>query len=514
MERVSLFLLSSLLLGFQLSSGALAPASGPVFLSGQAADSVLRRHKRYNTGVLEELLEGNLERECIEERCDLEEARETFENDEKTMEFWAGYVDGNQCQPNPCRNQGSCKDHLGSYTCTCQLGFAGRDCEIVVSKRCDVNNGDCMHFCQSMGTFGAQCSCATGYKLMEDGLNCEPKAEFPCGRTALTAGNTAHRRSFSPGHGNASLHNTTSQTNVTTTMSPPLTPAPTTAFPATTISAQKHPRKKLPLWVYGYNEQPSGPHKRIVGGNVVAPGEIPWQVALMTRPGGRLFCGGSILSRWWVITAAHCLMEVHGSFFVRVGEHNIYMNDRTERDHDVFEQHIHPRYNASESLYNHDIALLYLKTPITFSTRVRPICLGPMSFTEALVKNSSPATVSGWGRTRFLGATSSTLQKVEVPYTDRTQCKHSSSARITPFMFCAGYLNEAKDACQGDSGGPHANRIHDTWFLTGIVSWGEECAKDGKYGVYTRVSLYYRWITYVMGITKHRLAIDVEDPDP
>lgn len=96
-----------------------APASGPVFLSGQAADSVLQRHRRHNTGLFEEFLQGDLERECYEEKCDLEEARETFENDEKTvclfcyyfyyclsvlagclfdlfdlfqMEFWAGYV--------------------------------------------------------------------------------------------------------------------------------------------------------------------------------------------------------------------------------------------------------------------------------------------------------------------------------------------------------------------------------------------------------------------------------------
>lgn len=62
-----------------------APASGPVFLSGQAADSVLQRHKRYNSGVFEEFLEGNLERECMEEVCDLEEAREFFEDDKKTV---------------------------------------------------------------------------------------------------------------------------------------------------------------------------------------------------------------------------------------------------------------------------------------------------------------------------------------------------------------------------------------------------------------------------------------------
>ncbi|XP_035505279.1 coagulation factor IXa isoform X1 [Scophthalmus maximus] len=517
MELVPLTLLFLSAWGFQLGSGAPAPASGPVFLSGRAADGVLRRHKRYNTGVFEELLEGNLERECIEEVCDLEEARETFEDDAKTMEFWAGYVDGNQCKPSPCLNQGSCTDHLGSFTCTCPHGFTGRECEIVVAKRCDVNNGDCVHFCETIGTFGAKCSCATGYRLMQDGVTCEPYVEFPCGRTALTALSSVSKRSLL-GRMNTRLENSTSLINVSTTSPPSTTAATTTtSFSATTDSVETHFRKKLPWWVYSDaeapTEEPVRPYKRIVGGMVVTPGEIPWQVALIFHPSGDLFCGGSILSERWVITAAHCLVEVRGPFLVRVGEYNIHINEGTEQDSEVLRQHIHPRYNASVSVYNHDIALLYLKTPITFSTTVRPICIGPKSFTEALVKAASPATVSGWGRTRFLGAMANTLQKVEVPFVDRTQCKHSSSARITPVMFCAGYYHEAKDACQGDSGGPHTNSIDDTWFLTGIVSWGEECAKDGKYGVYTRVSLYYRWISYVMGLTKHRLAFDVEDPD-
>lgn len=56
-----------------------------MFLSGETASRVLRRQKRANTGVFEELLEGNLERECLEETCNLEEAREVFEDDEKTV---------------------------------------------------------------------------------------------------------------------------------------------------------------------------------------------------------------------------------------------------------------------------------------------------------------------------------------------------------------------------------------------------------------------------------------------
>ena len=76
-----------LVLDCWLGYGAPGPGPGPgeVFLSGQAADGLLRRQKRHNTGLFEEVLEGDLERECYEERCDLEEAREFFENDQKTV---------------------------------------------------------------------------------------------------------------------------------------------------------------------------------------------------------------------------------------------------------------------------------------------------------------------------------------------------------------------------------------------------------------------------------------------
>ncbi|XP_068447476.1 coagulation factor IXa [Clinocottus analis] len=509
MALASVFYLCLLLLDFQLGYGAPAPASGAVFLSGQEAGSVLRRHKRYNYGLFEELLPGNLERECLKEVCNLEEAREFFEDDQKTMEFWAGYIDGDQCKSSPCLNEGTCQDHRGYYTCTCPSGFTGRSCEIAITKRCDVNNGDCMHFCEPMATFGAKCSCARGYRLLEDGFNCEPEAEFPCGRTALTVNAVSTR--FLSGDGNVQ---NTSLTNTTT--SPYSTPAYTLLpFPATNDSVENQPPENWHSWAYRDAEvptqEPSQPHKRIVGGEMSFPGEIPWQAALVQRHSSKIMCGASILSERWVVTAAHCLVKSTGPFFIRVGEHNVFIREDTEQDHDVLKKHIHPRYNKTVSLYNHDIALLYLKSPITFTTTVRPICIGPMAFIEGLVKKWSPATVSGWGRTRFLGAQATTLQKVKVPFTDRTECKRSSSARISPFMFCAGYNNEAKDACQGDSGGPHTNSFHDTWFLTGIVSWGEECAKQGKYGVYTRVSLYYGWMNHVMGLTE--LALDMEDPD-
>ncbi|XP_067896650.1 transmembrane gamma-carboxyglutamic acid protein 1 [Heterodontus francisci] len=62
-----------------------------VFLTDGEANSVLRRFRRKNT-FLEELQQGNIERECRKEVCTYEEAREAFENDEKTNEFWTNYI--------------------------------------------------------------------------------------------------------------------------------------------------------------------------------------------------------------------------------------------------------------------------------------------------------------------------------------------------------------------------------------------------------------------------------------
>uniref|UniRef100_A0A4W5PLK8 Vitamin K-dependent protein C n=1 Tax=Hucho hucho TaxID=62062 RepID=A0A4W5PLK8_9TELE len=93
------------------------------------------------------------------------------------------------------------------------------------------------------------------------------------------------------------------------------------------------------------------------------------------------------------------------------------------------------------------------------------------------------------------------LQALLVNHEDRGFCGGTILNKyfiltISNRMFCAGYDKEKKDACQGDSGGPHVTRYRDTWFVTGVVSWGEGCAREGKYGIYTQVSKYIDWIRY------------------
>ncbi|XP_015816844.3 coagulation factor IXb isoform X1 [Nothobranchius furzeri] len=504
--------------------------SGGVFVTQQVAHMVLPRQRRHNSGHVEEVFQkANLERECKEEVCSFEEAREVFEDDEKTNEFWTLYVDGDQCKPQPCQNGGECVDGISSYTCWCKPNYSGKNCEIYMTKLCSINNGGCLHFCV-MENQRAACHCAAGYKLGTDKKSCEPLAQFSCGRVVLSHGSVTRSLMMSEYMPqNASTLNSTNDTSKSDDLSllPPLTALSdifldfdTNAssvdldYGPTLSPDETEELNDTEMTLGGFSNPPNttaenNPNRRIVGGNEAIPGEIPWQVTLMSPSAslGRAlsFCGGSLLSELWVITAAHCLKDPDHTreyFFVRAGEHDVTVHEGPERDHEVVEQHVHPIYDYTVSRYNHDIALLKLATPVELSNKRRPICLGPKDFIQTLLRESTSSLVSGWGRQQFLGREANKLQKLSIPHVDRTLCKQSSSERITRFMFCAGYPDGEKDSCQGDSGGPHATNYKGTWFLTGIVSWGEECARKGKYGIYTRVSRYYKWVSETTGITE------------
>ncbi len=102
-------------------------------------------------------------------------------------------------------------------------------------------------------------------------------------------------------------------------------------------------------------------------------------------------------------------------------------------------------------------------------------------------------TVAGWGLTKEDGYISSKLQKVTLPLVSQTTCS-KVYPNLTSRMICAGYASGGKDSCQGDSGGPLVYKTSSNSYLVGVVSWGEGCAREGKYGVYAKVSAVKNWI--------------------
>ncbi|KAM6354108.1 coagulation factor IX [Alca torda] len=450
--------------------GACLAAESTVFIENKEASAVLQRQRRANSNRLEEVIPGNLERECIEEKCSFEEAREVFENTEKTMEFWKTYIDGDQCDPNPCKNGAICKDAVSSYVCWCPPGYEGRNCEIDFT--CAIKNGGCKHFCRHDPPQKVVCSCASGYRLHEDGKTCEPTVPYPCGRITAPEAKSKLTRSINTfEHWNITAidHDDAHDEELDN-----ITETSTTAAAATT--------KITPIIKTG---------TRVVGGSDSMRGEVPWQIHLVNSHGVG-FCGASIINEKWLVTAAHCLKPGDNVTAV-AGEYNTNEEDNTEQWRKVVKILPHPTYDATINKHHNDIALLELDRPLSFNSYVTPICIGNRDFTNALLKLGM-GTVSGWGSTLFRGRPATILQILKVPFVDRPTCLKSTSTTILQNMFCAGFSAGGSDTCGGDSGGPYTTEIEGTWFLTGITSWGEECAKPGKYGIYTRVSKYLKWI--------------------
>ncbi|XP_061482651.1 coagulation factor X-like [Rhineura floridana] len=464
------------------SLSSLLKAERNVFLQDKTANHFLKRAKRANS-PFEEFKQGNIERECNEERCSKEEAREAFEDQEKTEEFWNVYVDGDQCASQPCHYGGTCKDGINTYTCTCLDGYHGQNCEHVIQKSCKLDNGGCWQFCKSVENT-VECFCADDYILENNGESCVPKVEYPCGRIQKKMKKTKREAS--------SLFNTFSTLSAYDEKAGDLYYDGTQSFPS--ASPYLHSQDEASLNEDEEDYSDTDPDVRIVNGQDCKLGECPWQALLIDRE-GEGFCGGTILSKMYVLTAAHCINQTK-LIKVVVGEVNTTANARTGVILTVDKIYVHQKFIPET--YDYDIALIQLKTPIQFSRNVIPACLPTADFANQILMRQRKGTVSGFGRTHERGRVSATLKVVQLPYVERHICKLSSNFPITENMFCAGYSSLTQDACQGDSGGPHVTEYKGTYFATGIISWGEGCAREGKYGIYTKVSKFIGWLRRIM----------------
>ncbi|MFZ5638585.1 MAG: serine protease [Pseudomonadota bacterium] len=217
---------------------------------------------------------------------------------------------------------------------------------------------------------------------------------------------------------------------------------------------------------------------KIVGGTVAGSTDNRFQVALLTKSVANnfdaQFCGGTLVKANVIVTAAHCSDFVTASQVqVLTGTRNL---DGTGVRRNVTKIAIHPSWNPGT--FDYDVAVWTLSS----STSGIPF---------ASLASTTPATgtnllVTGWGALTEGGSFPINLRKVTVPVVSTTNCNDANSynGQITARMVCAGFDAGGKDSCQGDSGGPLAQGS----VLTGIVSWGDGCARPNKHGIYTRVS--------------------------
>ncbi|KFP05174.1 Acrosin, partial [Calypte anna] len=235
----------------------------------------------------------------------------------------------------------------------------------------------------------------------------------------------------------------------------------------------------------------------IVGGRDTQPGAWPWTVSIQNpwKIGTGHVCGGSLISPRWVLSAAHCFIKARHVTFWRVviGATRLSQLGPETQVRSIRHLLVHERYDSSSEA--NDIALLELDQPVQCSPYIQTACVPNASLR---VSELTACYVSGWGATAARSRGSDVLQEARVRLIDVSLCNSSWLYRgaIHPHNLCAGYLQGGIDTCKGDSGGPLVCKgsSADCFWLVGLTSWGEGCARPRRPGVYTSTQDFYDWI--------------------
>lgn len=264
----------------------------------------------------------------------------------------------------------------------------------------------------------------------------------------------------------------------------------------------------------------------IVGGSPAAEGAWPWQVRLLDRMDNQTgFCGGSLISDQWVLTAAHCVVNRDGSTVdsVVIG----YGSTQQSKLKLVPSAKIivHPDYMKE----NHaDLALVKLAEPLPDA---QWITIADAATEQKLVTPGATLVVTGWGalwdfagfeealysRGKGIGnvdthkllsanalVSPDQLHQVEIEMITNEECAAAYQAYsaaindnldIASTELCAGSPAGAKDSCYGDSGGPLVVADEDGKYVqVGVVSWGSQCGNPVLPGVYNKLSRFTPWV--------------------
>lgn len=248
----------------------------------------------------------------------------------------------------------------------------------------------------------------------------------------------------------------------------------------------------------------TGDTDMIVGGKDADTNEWPWQVRLFrNKNDGHGFCGGSLIGRQWVLSAAHCLDD-KDKVVVGYGSNKIGGLKRIASAKVI----VHKGFNP-ETMVN-DIALIKLAKPVKFGSSATSIDIGSNDFYKTLV--GTKAWVTGWGylfdlalfQEKYPDAdipwddlVPAKLQEVDITVQNLSVCQANYGGTIPDGQLCAGYKRGGKDSCQGDSGGPLVAPDPNNqkgWVQVGVVSWGRGCARAKYFGIYTRADYYRGWV--------------------
>ncbi|XP_063914157.1 brachyurin-like [Zophobas morio] len=237
------------------------------------------------------------------------------------------------------------------------------------------------------------------------------------------------------------------------------------------------------------------PGPRIIGGSEARTGQFVFAAAIYTTTlGGNYFCGGTLLSDQWVLTAGQC---VDGAelFDIHLGTNLLNGDDPYAVRVSADEYILHPEYDPL-SLDN-DIGLIWLRLPVEFSDYLRPVDYLPF----AELPTSSSGMAIGWGQISDDDpGLVNDLRWVYVTSLSNVECKTVYGNQITDSMVCVdGNYNEG--TCIGDTGSPLVQIIsRGHTVVAGIASFVSMngCESTDPSG-FTRVFAYNDWIRNITG---------------
>ncbi|XP_058130751.1 uncharacterized protein LOC131284381 [Anopheles ziemanni] len=241
---------------------------------------------------------------------------------------------------------------------------------------------------------------------------------------------------------------------------------------------------------------------RIIGGVESSQGEHPWHVAIYLDD--QYQCGGSIVGRRWILTAAHCLTRQNTNETLEADLFRVYtgiIDISTIDDHfyrTVDEVIVHRDY--SPVMYTTDIGLLRLKRNITYNSFIKPVCLYNRTVDISSFYGRD-GKVTGWGFNRD-GVISNVLNYLEVPVVSQKVCSQRNvqfnGVLAVGESFCAGHA-DGNSVCNGDSGGGLVFAEDTRYYLRGIVSISAQrrnllICDANQYSVFTDASKFLEWI--------------------
>ncbi|XP_068183573.1 hyaluronan-binding protein 2-like [Antennarius striatus] len=430
------------------------------------------------------------------------------------------------CEPNPCVNGGECIRDGNDFDCRCPEGFTGRFCHVGPNDCCE-ENGRSYRGNVSETEDGDECLHWNSHFVLpvqinpfhssedENGLGPHNFCRNPDGDQMPWCFLRRGKKLFWNYCDVAACSEPTDSTEIESPDPTVPTPRPTIAskpmttrppktqkpsnipqLPPTSIPTAPGPPR--PFSTCG-RAQPRRTVARIYGGLKVASGAIPWQVSVQVRPKNTNqaythVCGGVLIDSCWVLTAGHCI-EPGKDMQVMMGGLSLHAEEPSTQTFSVGEAIRHEAYRETPSSIHNDIALLKLSD-------TDGVCAHETQFVKAACLPDAPlpdgieCTISGWGATENSEFGSTNLLQANVLLINQGKCSESKvyGRALDNTMFCAGHLQGGIDSCQGDSGGPLTCNQNNVKVVYGLVSWGDQCGRKNKPGVYTRVLNFVDWI--------------------